>query len=335
MAGSFSRKIQLGLETTKGTAVAATTIWRGPGSDIEDRREMVFIDEDVGYIPNVSRSTVPKLLAGIAIPEAPATFEQLPYILAAGIKNVVSGSADGEGDGKIYAYTFPTTAENTTKTYTVEAGNIMQAYQLEYAFPTDFKLSMKPGEVIQMSSNWTGRQKTKTDFTAELSLPSVEEILGSNATLSIDDNDGSFGGTGVSNSLMGFELNIVTGLKPRFRGSGNLYFPASVLDKKAFEVMLNVTFEYNASAVGEVDNFEDEITRLIQLKAEGSAFSTGGTTYSKKTLLIQIAGLWEKFEVVDEQDGNDIVTGIFRGTYEPTAAEFGGITVVNELASLP
>ena len=335
MADKFSRKIQIGQEATAGTPVAATTIWRGPGADIEDQREMVFNDEDVGYIPNVSRSHVPKLQAALSPPETEATFEQLPYILAAAIKNVVSGSADGAGDGKIYDYTLPTTAANTIKTMTLEAGDNQQAYEMEYGFVTDFKLSMKPGEAIKMSANWVGRQKTKTTYTAALSLPSVEEILGSKSILSIDDNDGAFGDTAVSNTLLGWELSCVTGWKPRFRGSGNLYFPVAAFDAKAFEMMLNLTFEYNASAVSEVDDYEAETTRLIQLSTLGSAFDTGGTTYANKAMILNLAGMWEKFEVLDEQDGNDIVTGIFRGTYEPSAALFGNIIVVNSLASLP
>jgi len=334
MAGNFSRKIQLGLESTKGTAVAATAVWRGPGAEIEDQREMVFIDENVGYIPNVSRTTVPKLMAGLAIPETEATFEQLPYICAAGIKDVVTGVADGAGDGKVYAYTFPTTAANTTKSYTVEAGDGQQAYEMEYSFPLDFKLTMKPGEAIKMSSTWVGRQRTKCSYTDALALPSVEEILGSKSILSIDDNDGDFGDTAISNTLLGYELSIITGWKPRFRGSGNLYFAEAIFDPKAFEVMLNVTMEYNGSAVAEVDNYVAETTRLIRLSTTGSAFDTGGTDYANKTLLLDMAGMWEKFEPIDEEDGNDVVTGIFRGTYEGTAAEFGGITVVNSLASL-
>ena len=46
------RKVQLGLESTKGTAVAATALWRGTGT-IEDKREVVFPDEDIGYLSGV------------------------------------------------------------------------------------------------------------------------------------------------------------------------------------------------------------------------------------------------------------------------------------------
>ena len=43
------RKIQIGRESTAGTAVPATEIWRGEGAG-EDQRTVVFPVEDVGYL---------------------------------------------------------------------------------------------------------------------------------------------------------------------------------------------------------------------------------------------------------------------------------------------
>ena len=43
------RKLQLGRETTAGTAVNATDLWRGIGT-IEDQTEVMFPEEDIGYL---------------------------------------------------------------------------------------------------------------------------------------------------------------------------------------------------------------------------------------------------------------------------------------------
>ncbi len=51
------RKIQLGREANAGTAVAATAIWRGMGT-IEDTREVVVAEEDVGIIMGTEWSVV-------------------------------------------------------------------------------------------------------------------------------------------------------------------------------------------------------------------------------------------------------------------------------------
>ena len=79
------RKIQLGKETTAGTAVDATTVWRGMGT-IEDGLEKVFVDEDIGYKSGVDRTYIPKVEARLDLDEIPATYEQILHILEAAVE---------------------------------------------------------------------------------------------------------------------------------------------------------------------------------------------------------------------------------------------------------
>lgn len=326
------RKIQLGAETTAGTIRVATTLWRGVGT-IEDQREIVFPDEDVGYISGVDRSYSPKTLAALAMEDTPATFEQLPYVLAAGVKSVITGVADGSGSGKIYTYTFHTTTPNTLKTYTLEGGDNQQAEVVEYGFVEGFKLSGKGGAALTMSADWKGRQVAPQAFTGSVALPTVEEILFGKGLLFIDTAGGTIGTTTKSNTLLGADLDVKTGVVPVFAANGNLYF--SFTKAVAPEVSLKITFEHEATAVAEIAVWRAQTPRLIRLKWTGSTLGTAGTTYTFKTLIVDLAGRWEKFDKIAEQDGNDIVTGTFRARYNATAAKFAEIVVVNDLASLP
>ena len=288
------RKIQCGVEATAGTAVPATTYWRGVGA-IEDTQEMKFTEEDIGYLSGVDRSYVPALGAKITFADTPATFEQLPYILAAGVKNVVTGSADGTGSGKIYTYTFPTTAANTIKTYTIEGGDDQQEEEMEYSFVEAFKLSGKPGEALMMSADWIGRQVTASTFTGSLSLPTVEEILFSKGLLYIDAIAGTIGTTLKSNTLLGADLSVKTGWKAVRAADGQLYF--SFIKSTPPEVILAITFEHDSTATAEKAFWRAQTARLIRLKITGTTLTTAGTTYTAKTLLIDLAGKWEKFDV--------------------------------------
>src|SRR3990172_4562543 len=117
MAGIKSlRKLTLGREASSGTAVNATTHWRGVGT-IEDTRVTTFPEEDVGYISGLDRSYQPALGAMLAMESTPATFEQVLHILDAGVKLVDTGASDGGAgaSGKIYTYTFPKTSKNSIK----------------------------------------------------------------------------------------------------------------------------------------------------------------------------------------------------------------------------
>src|SRR3990167_7836952 len=325
------RKIQLGLESTKGTAVAATALWRGTGT-IEDKREVVFPDEDIGYLSGVDRSYTPKYAAALSFDDAPATYEQLPYVLSAGVKDVVTGAADGAGPDKVYTYTFPTTSKKALKTYALEGGDDQQAEEMEYAYVEAFKISGKGGEALMVQADWVGRQVALSTFTGAIAVPTVEEMLFGKTKLYLDAVGGTLGATQKTNTLLEFELAVKTGWIPKFTADGSLYF--SFHESTMPEVTLSLTYEHDATGVAGKADWRAETPRQIRLLTEGSSVATPGTTYSVKTMKIDVAGKWEAFDKIDEVDGNDVVKGTMRIRYDSTAALFASIIVVNELVSL-
>ena len=323
------RKIQMGRESTSGDAVVATTIWRGLGVP-DDLTKVEFAEEDVGYLSGVDRTYIPQVLAGLAMEAVPATFEQLPHILEAGIKTATPTS---DGSGYVRAYAFPTTAKNTLKTYTMEAGDDQQAEEVAYCYVESFKLSGKAGDAWMMSAEWRGRQLSTTAFTTGLSLVVVEEILFSKSQVYIDATSGSMGATVKSSTLLAAEVSVKTGWVAVFTGDGQLYFTFAKSTEP--EVTLDITFEHDGTAVAEKAAWRAQTPRLIRIKSLGSTLTSAGATYSTKALVVDVAGKWEKFDKIGEQDGNDVVKGKFRGRFNTTGAQFSTITVVNEVSALP
>lgn len=332
MAGrKLLRKIQLGRESSAGTAVAATTVWGGMGT-IEDQREVKFVEEDIGYLSGVDRTYTPKYLAAISFDEVEATFEQLPHVLEAGVKTVTP-SQDGTGSGYIYSYDFPTTADNTIKTYTIEGGDDQQAEEMEYSFVESFSISGAAEEGVMVGADWLGRQVTDVSFTGSQSRPTVKEILFGKAKLYIDAEGGTIGSTQITSSFLEFVLNVKTGWEPRFTGDGNLYFTRHA--NVGPELTLDITFEHDSNAVTEKGNWRNETARQIRINIDGPALGTAGTTYTYKTFRIDVAGKWENFEKIGDMDGNDILKGTFKPRYNSTASLFALILIVNELSALP
>ena len=324
------RKIQLGRESTSGTITTATTIWRGVGT-IEDQREMTIVEEDTGFFSGGDRVYSAKLLGALSMEDTPATFEQLPYILEAGVKSVQTG-ANGGGSAKVYTYTLPTTTPNTLATYTIEGGDNQQAEVMEYSFVESFKLSGKPGEALMMSADWKGRQVANTTYTSALSIPSVEDILFSKGKLYIDAVGGTIGSTQKSNTFLGMDFSVKTGVTPVFAADGNLYFSFTKAVRP--EVTMEITFEHDSNSVTEKGYWRTQTSRLIRVQFDGNSLTTAGTNYSNKALRIDLAGKWTKFDKIDEQDGNDIIKATFTAKYNSTAALFAELVVVNELTSL-
>lgn len=325
------RKLQFGREVTAGTGVVATSIWRGKGV-ISDDHETVFVEADEGILGGTNRAYKPKLAATLNLEEIEATYEQLPHLLEMGIKSVGTGAADGAGTDKIYSYPLSTTAINTLKSYTIEGGDNEEAERMEYCLASKITLKGKGGEAVMMGAEIFGRQVALQAFTGSLALATVETIIFGGGKLYIDAIGGTIGTTLQSNTLLEMGLEINTGVVPVWT-IDNKYFSLHKIANP--EVVLTLTFEHDTVSKAEKVKWRAGTSSLIQLKFEGSNVATPGTTYSKKTLLANLAGQWEKFAALGDQDGNDVLTGTFRSKYDVTAARWFDLVVVNELASIP
>ena len=327
------RKLQLGKETVAGTAVPATTIWRGTGT-LDDKREPLFPDENIGTIAPLTRAVLPFTLGQLDLDEVPATYQQLPYILAMGVDGVVSGTKDGSGSDYIYTYTFPTTTLKTPKTYTIEGGDNEQVEQMAYTFAESFKISGKPKEPWMMSGTLIGNSVDvlPAGFTASVPVPDVEEILFQKTKLYIDTVAGTIGTTQIPCTLYEFSLDVTTGFNPVFAANGDLGF--CKVNGGTPEIKLHLVFEHNSTSIAEKAAWRALTPRQIRIKGEGSSITVGGTKYQKHTCVIDLAGQWEKIDKLGEKDGNDILEGDFRVAYDNTAAKYAIIEIANKLTSL-
>lgn len=332
----WAHKIQLGRETTPGTAVAATTIWRGMGVNLKDDQKINMVDEQIGIAVPSNRSYLSQLGGSLSMAATPATFQQLPYILAAGIKAGYTGSADGSGTGKIYSYAMGVSDVNTISTFTIETGDNQQAEEMEYSFVEKFTLSGERGEAVMVSADWVGRQVVNTTFTPALSVPAVEDIITSKGAFYIDDVSGTIGATATNGTLLSWELQVTTGWRGKWvADKGILYFDFAYFDRDSFSAEFSATFEHDAKAVTEKAAWRSNSPRLLRIKILGSTNTTPGTLWSTKALQIDMATRYTEFDALDAEDGNSIIKVKGIVGYDSTAAKSLDFTVVNELTTIP
>lgn len=327
------RKIQLGREVTPGTAIAATALWRGTGA-LKDDREVVFGTEDIGVLADTDRSLTQKLQASLAMTATEATYEQLPYIFEAGIKKVGTGAADGTGSDKIYVYPLSTTAQNTIQTFTIEGGDNSGAERMEYAYVADFTLAGQVYKPLNVTANWIGRQTSANAFTGGVALIPVDTAIAfGTGKLYIDAIGGTLGTTQVSGSLKSLNLKCKTGVEP-MPSVENLYYTSHAIVDPT--LTFDCVFYWDANAIAEKANFRNEVSRLLRFKFEGPTVATPGTTYTKKTLLVDIpGGKWLKFSELQDDAGHNVVTASYEWRYNATALAAATFTVVSETATLP
>lgn len=327
---------QGGQEGTAGTETNATFVWRGPIPFPEDVLVFKQPKEDVARFGGTDRSYISQYGSKWNFPETEATFEQFPYFLQGSIKDLRSGVQDGSGTDYIRAYALSLTSANTLATYTLEAYDNTQEEQALYCFCKSWKLSGKGGpsaNSLMMSAEWAGRQLAPGTKTAALAVAPVNEMLFAKSKLYIDAIGGTIGTTQKTNTFMAFDIAYDSGIVQIWTGDGSLDFTFIKIAEP--KLTGSVMFEHDAIATAQKAIWRAQTPQLMRIKCEGgTAFGTPGTTYTYPTLLADMAFKWTKFDVIDEQDGNDIVLGHYESKYNTTAAVWATFTVVNELSAL-
>ena len=326
-------KNQFGRESTAGTGVAATVIWRGPFASIEDARTVVVVDENIGLLINAERSYTSQYLARLAMPATELTFAQAPHILEAGVGTV---SPTGAGP-YLYTYAFPTNnTVNTIKTYTIEAYNVIadaDYREMTYGFVEEFTFEANAGEAWRMSANWVGRQVATGTPTSLSTLQTGNDIVPAmlaKTKLYIDASGGTVGTTQKTGVLMGASMRVRTGLVPVMVGDGQLYFVSHKFTKPEITFSLTLELEENggASVVNtERTAFEADGTRLLRLSCDGNSAS--------QSIVMDWAGKYDRVGGYTNNNGNTTVTLEGHGVYSSTDALFWSCAIENSLASLP
>lgn len=330
-------KVQLGAESTPGTNVATTTVWRGTGF-IKDDLEVTFPEETIGVLGGTTRSYIGKYAGSIEL-TGDLTFEQFGYIGNAGIK-FATPTTDASS-AFIRTYSFPILAASAVAstdlvTLSIEGGDNQQAEEFSYGYVSEFTIEGNAGEAATISATVNGQQVSPTTFTASPTVTDVESVLVSKGKLYADATTDTVGTTQLSQTLLGFSLSVNTGWMPVYAADGSLNF--SFIKQTMPEITLEVTFEHNASAVAEKLNWRNQTARQLRLRFDGSALTTtdAGAAYDTKVFIVDLVGKWESWDVLDEQDGNNVVKGTFRARYDSNvAAYYARIINANQLATMP
>lgn len=322
-------KLQYGKESTKGTAVAATKILAGATvKGVPLDRKPQFIEDALGVRAASARSKVYELLVEDTLSLPSAYFEALPLIFSCGLKgNVTATETTASQADYAWAFTPSMTASNTPDSTTLEMGDDTQAYEVEYVMYKSIKIS---GEIAQdggdspvsIEVQYFGRQVTATTFTGALSLPTMTTMSAKLARLYKDSAWASKGTTEIASTLRGFELEIMTGLHPKFMGSADRFF--STHGESIIGAMLTLTLEGNASADAIFDDYQAETAAAYALKINGPQIGTG--TNNALNLYV-----WGKPESViplnAESEGNNLHAVVIHGMYGTVGAQILGVDV--------
>lgn len=328
-------KLQMGVEASAGgTTDAPTTIWVGTKGTLKDNLNVVFPNPVVGVLGGTTRSYIPKTGSEIML-EGELTFEQAGYLFNSAFYHTTPTTDAGSAQIRTWSVQALSTdpiATTDLDTMVFEAGDNQQAETARYGFCRDLTISGRAGEALQLTSTWEARAAAPTTFTSGLTVPSVETILFSTGYLYIDPSTDTPGTTAKSDTLLDMSLKITTGWHAVDAKSNRTDF--SFTKRTNDEIMLDLTFEHDATSVSEKAFWRSQSERVIRLTFLGTALSTTDT-YDTKALVIDLYGKWVSFDVLSETDGNNTVKGTFKVAYSTVVGKKMDIVLVNELATLP
>lgn len=318
----------VGKETTRGTPVAPTRQLYGVGTGaITPDFGLNFHEgENTGRRYRTRRATSQsedvtlafRTISGVGYDDLVVPFSQLKGGVAG-----VGGAAD-----KTWTFTPSATAANSPEAYSIDVGDDIQNWRVQYGMAKAIRLAAALGDVTSLEIDWFGQRAVKTAQASPAANTAVK-IPGDLWTLKFAANIAGLAAASVqTNFLIGWELEILTGLMFEHYMDGNLYGAQHV--ETDISATLKLTVESTALAISELyDKAAAATMDFVRLKATGPTL--GGTNYSAQ---IDMPVLYEVPEVIaEERDG----INLYRVTAHLADDGTNGIipVIVNSLAALP
>lgn len=336
MGTSVLRKIQYGKETVHGTAVAATRLLPVSVPPIKADRKPTYPREDVGVLADATRSYFSSRLVKDSLKWDSAYFQLLPMLFSCGLKGGLTPAEQTAGQAD-YLWAHAPAMDGTSNaqdSLTIERGDDGFEVETEYVMFDHIKIS---GEInqdggdssMQIEAGYFGRQNSVTTFTDALTIPALTPINSKLSRLYIDPAWANVGATEKTGTLRAYDIEIMTGLHPKFHGSGYEYFDTH--GEGPIAVMGAFTFEGNANAAAIYTAHLAQTLQVIRLKTEGPQIGTG----AKHLFQLDFCGTWEEvIPLAGESNGNNLWTAVLHGFYDPTGGKLLDVNTITNRNTL-
>jgi len=333
MGNEFFGKVQYGKESAAahGTPVTATKILLGKVPAINSDRKPVIPNEDAGLRTRGVRAVIHQYLYSNTLTTEHGYFQELPALFGCGLKGGVTASEQTPSQGD-YLWNFTPSllfgVSNAPDSLTLELGDDARVRQSEYVMFERIRISGQVSQGMDASPvtierDFFGRQLSPVSaFTAALSLPAAEPINAKLSRFYLDSAWSGIGGTEKLNILRSFDVEILTGLHPKFSGSGNKYF--NTHGEGLITFAANFTFEGNSDAEAIADAQQAATFQAVRLKINGGQIGTG----QNHSLTVDMGGVWESVSQMGAKDRTDnLHTATLMDQYDATGAKLLQVAV--------
>jgi hypothetical protein len=323
---SITRVVQVGVETTPGTSVAAAKQLRSIAIDPSIQAELKTLTAQGGKFPiatTLGKEWIEAKLGGYL------TYTEIVYLLSSVLKSVTPTQISPPS-GTAYRWTFTPAqySEDAIKTFTVERGSSVRAHKFTYGLVSALSLKFDR-EKIDLGGTMIGRSiQDNITLTANPTTVPVVPVVPAAVSVFMDTTAASLGTTRL---LRDFTADVA--IADRFGpvwtlDSTQSSFAAHVETK--LKATLKLTVEADGQGMDPLLAMRVGDKRFIRLKATGPNIETG----NDYTFQLDLCGLVSEVGDFSDEDGVYAIEWTFAMTHDPAWGKALEVQVVNTLSAL-
>lgn len=326
-------RIALGIESTKGTLVAATRLLECNGA-VTEVVDYYRSNYPVGYRSNTGGAgAIVRKGMGVAI-ETDLTAEEILWPLLTGIRGAVTPT--GAGADKTWTFAPQlTTGIPTIDTATIEIirsdGSTNHYYaEAGYGMTSGFTIEWNFNQAAKLSWNMFGRARQSDTPTGSLVVYTTREILVSNLlAFYLDTTWAGLGGTQLTGLMRSARLEVTTGFTEDYTLDARTDRDFVKHAAGRLTARLSFTMELDATAAARLTEYRANTNVFIRLKSTGSNVDSLPRT-------VQIDGAYRWLGV--DMNGLDadqlLVTANLESVLDPTSTKTLEFVAINALAAV-
>lgn len=299
------RLFQWGKETTRGTAVAATSKMAIPFLDLqeEDTMHRPFLAKGLGHRYPGSETPVQRYTSW-SVPEFPVIYDQLQHWLSMSVMGGITAVGTAP---EVWTFARSLTADPVPHTWTLERrvtdGSSPVDNEFAYAFAHNIGFSWAAGEPILMTADGCARRKQTSTLTAAQAMPTIEIPPVALSKMYIDSTWANLGTTQITGQILSASIGFATGLKPIWTldARADMDYTAYVPDFSAVGLDVEITALLAGQYATEQTAAEAGTIRAVRLQVDGT---------SSRQIQFDMLLKHDKASLfkIGSQDGQDLVT---------------------------
>lgn len=319
--------IQLGIESTYGTSVAATKRFASMGFDISPEFEATRI-RPMGFKVDTIVAPVREWAGGDIV--GYPTYNELPYVFSSLLKETTPSTTTGV---TTWTWDWSTTSVETVKSYTIEQGDTAtRAHKITGGVITGWNCTWTRTADPTMGGTVIGQAFTDgITPTAALTAAAPIPVLPTHIDVYADS---AWAGVGTTKLLRVMEVGV--SIESMWDGlwvlnTSNTSFVALI--QQAPDITLTLTVEADAAGMAHLTQMRAGTAQAFQIKATGPNIA-GGTPTTAHSLKIDFMGAIDGPPELGETDGVRTAQWSVRNTHDATSGKALRVILVNGVASL-